>query len=76
MHGTILVTGAAGKTGHAIIHALIIRGQAVRAFIRRPEQVQVARAAGVEHLRTFAEFMAVVAASCGVTPLTAARPAV
>ena len=32
----ILVTGAAGKTGKAVIKALIARGAAVRAFIRNP----------------------------------------
>jgi uncharacterized protein YbjT (DUF2867 family) len=32
----ILVTGASGKTGQAIVRALATRGQAVRAFVRRP----------------------------------------
>ena len=35
----ILVTGAAGKTGRAVIRALTTRGEAVRALVHRPEQV-------------------------------------
>jgi len=34
----IVVLGAAGKTGRAIIRALAARGQAVRALVRRPAQ--------------------------------------
>lgn len=34
----ILVTGAAGKTGRAIIRALITKGQAVRALVHHPDQ--------------------------------------
>lgn len=33
----ILVTGASGKTGRAVITALVARGVAVRAFVRRTE---------------------------------------
>ena len=33
----ILVTGASGKTGRAVISALVARGAAVRAFVRRTE---------------------------------------
>lgn len=36
----ILVTGAAGKTGRAVIQALTARGEAVRALVHRPEQVR------------------------------------
>jgi uncharacterized protein YbjT (DUF2867 family) len=36
----ILVTGAAGKTGRAVIRALIAKGQAVRALVHRPEQAR------------------------------------
>src|SRR6185369_2935048 len=32
----ILVTGAGGKTGKAVIKALVARGAAVRAFVRSP----------------------------------------
>lgn len=42
----ILVTGGAGKTGQAVIAALAVRGTAVRALVRRPEQAQLARRAG------------------------------
>jgi uncharacterized protein YbjT (DUF2867 family) len=35
----ILVTGAAGKTGQAVIRALLNRGARVRGLVRRPEQV-------------------------------------
>ena len=40
----ILVTGAAGKTGRAVIRALQTRGVAVRAWVRSPKQAM----AGVE----------------------------
>lgn len=33
----ILVTGASGKTGRRVVAALVAKGAAVRAFIRRPE---------------------------------------
>lgn len=36
----ILVTGAAGKTGKAIIHALARAGQPLRAWLRRAEQAE------------------------------------
>ena len=36
----ILVTGAAGKTGHAVIDALAQTGRPVRAWLRRHEQAQ------------------------------------
>lgn len=42
----ILLTGAAGKTGRALLQALARRGQVVRALVRRPEQSAAARAAG------------------------------
>lgn len=44
----ILVTGAAGKTGQAVIRALAARGTAVRALVRRPEQVGVVQSAGAQ----------------------------
>jgi NAD(P)H dehydrogenase (quinone) len=44
----ILVTGASGKTGRAVISALAARGQAVRAFVHRAEAVQPALAAGAK----------------------------
>jgi uncharacterized protein YbjT (DUF2867 family) len=42
----ILVTGAAGKTGQAVIRALHERGAAVRAWVRRPEQMDAVEALG------------------------------
>jgi NAD(P)H dehydrogenase (quinone) len=36
----ILVTGAGGKTGRAVIRALVARGAAVHAFVRRAEQAK------------------------------------
>src|SRR5687768_7584784 len=42
----ILVIGAAGKTGRAVISALHQQNAAVRALVRRPEQEQSVREAG------------------------------
>lgn len=42
----ILVTGAAGKTGLAVLRALHARGAAARAFVRRDEQREAVIAAG------------------------------
>jgi|HubBroStandDraft_3_1064219.scaffolds.fasta_scaffold24971_2 NAD(P)H dehydrogenase (quinone) len=42
----ILVTGAAGKTGQAVVKALAAKGARVRAFVRRPEQVAAVKALG------------------------------
>ncbi|MCZ2127542.1 MAG: NmrA family NAD(P)-binding protein [Anaerolineales bacterium] len=42
----ILVTGAAGKTGQAVVRALSARGESVRAFVRRAEQVDQLLALG------------------------------
>jgi NAD(P)H dehydrogenase (quinone) len=42
----ILVTGAAGKTGQAVIKALAAKSARVRAFVRRPEQVAAVKALG------------------------------
>jgi uncharacterized protein YbjT (DUF2867 family) len=42
----ILVTGAGGKTGLAIIRALAAHGQRVRALVRRPEHAQSLEQAG------------------------------
>jgi len=44
----ILVTGAAGKTGRAIIRALAAREQTVRALIHRDEQAQLVRSLGAQ----------------------------
>lgn len=42
----ILVTGAAGKTGRAVINALAEQGERVRALVHRPEQSQIVHASG------------------------------
>ena len=46
LKGVILVTGAGGKTGRAVIQALVARGESVRALIRKPSQVDQAKADG------------------------------
>jgi NAD(P)H dehydrogenase (quinone) len=43
----ILVTGAGGKTGKAVIKALVARGAAVRAFVRSPAHEAALTALGV-----------------------------
>ncbi len=48
----ILITGAAGKTGRAVIRALVSRGQSVRALVRRPEQVRPVKELGVQEVVT------------------------
>jgi NAD(P)H dehydrogenase (quinone) len=42
----ILVTGAAGKTGRAVVTALAGKGEKVKALVRRPEQVEQLKALG------------------------------
>lgn len=42
----ILVTGAAGKTGQAVMRALAAKGAPIRAFVRRSEQRQPAESSG------------------------------
>jgi uncharacterized protein YbjT (DUF2867 family) len=44
----ILVTGAAGKTGQAIVQALSAKGGAIRALVYRAEQVQTMESRGVQ----------------------------
>lgn len=43
----ILVTGAAGKTGRAVIRALLPTGKSIRAFIRQESQIEDMRSLGV-----------------------------
>src|SRR5271166_6147330 len=47
----ILVTGAAGKTGNAIVKALAAKGAAVRALVRRPEHIDALRQYGAAEVR-------------------------
>lgn len=42
----ILVTGAAGKTGKAVVQTLALRAAPTRAFVRRPEQIDELHACG------------------------------
>jgi uncharacterized protein YbjT (DUF2867 family) len=44
----ILVTGAAGKTGRAVIRALVAKGEAVRALVHRPEQAGLVQGLGAQ----------------------------
>jgi uncharacterized protein YbjT (DUF2867 family) len=44
----ILITGAAGKTGQAVIKALVAGRQSVRALVRRDEQTQVVKSLGAK----------------------------
>src|SRR5262245_30983114 len=46
----ILVTGAAGKSGRAVIRALARRGASVRAWVRRPDQAQSVRQEGASEV--------------------------
>ena len=46
----ILVSGAAGKTGLAVVRALVARGEAVRALVHRMDQVQSVQDAGVQEI--------------------------
>ncbi len=46
----ILVTGAAGKTGRAVVRALVARGAAVRALVYRPTQVAPLKELGAQEL--------------------------
>jgi uncharacterized protein YbjT (DUF2867 family) len=44
----ILVTGAAGKTGQAVIQALVAHGDSVRALVHRSDQIQPVEALGAQ----------------------------
>jgi len=46
----ILVTGAAGKTGRAVIRALVARGTDVRALVHRPEQIRLVEELGAQQV--------------------------
>ncbi|MEX2143029.1 MAG: NmrA family NAD(P)-binding protein [Anaerolineales bacterium] len=49
-HRFTLVTGAAGKTGLAVIRALTQRGVRIRALVRTADQAQVVRLAGASEI--------------------------
>ncbi len=46
----ILVTGAGGKTGMAMLKALVARGAAVRAFVRSSSHQAALKAIGVHNV--------------------------
>jgi len=46
----ILVTGAAGKTGRAVIRALASRGESVRVLVHRPDQIRAAEELGAREV--------------------------
>lgn len=43
----ILITGAGGKTGRAVIRALVSKGETVRALVHRPDQIKSVESLGV-----------------------------
>ncbi len=43
----ILITGANGKTGRAVVKALLSKGEPIRAFVHRTEQIQEIKSFGV-----------------------------
>ncbi len=46
----VLVTGAGGRTGHAVVPALAQAGHAVRVFVRRPESGEALTALGASEV--------------------------
>ncbi len=64
----ILVTGAAGKTGKAVVKALACKGARVRALIRNPEAAGRLMALGAAEvaLGSFADAVALASAAAGV----------
>ena len=46
----ILVTGAAGKTGQAVIRTLTAKGEKVRALVHRPEQTRTVEELGAQEV--------------------------
>ncbi len=63
----ILVTGAAGKTGKAIVKALAAKGASVRALVRRPEHIEVLKQLGATEVcvGSFEDAVAVAGAVAG-----------
>jgi NAD(P)H dehydrogenase (quinone) len=64
----ILVTGAAGKTGNAIVRALGARGASVRALVRWPEQTAKLKALGAVEacVGSFEDAQALARAASGI----------
>lgn len=46
----ILITGANGQTGRAIIRTLLSKGEEVRAFVHKAEQIQELKTLGVKEV--------------------------
>lgn len=46
----ILITGANGKTGRAIIRSLLSKGEEVRAFVHKVEQIQELKSLGIKEV--------------------------
>ena len=44
----ILITGASGKTGRAVLTALLRKAETVRAFVHRPDQIDPIRESGAQ----------------------------
>jgi NAD(P)H dehydrogenase (quinone) len=67
----ILITGAGGKSGQAIIHALAQQGMPVRAFVRNQSQAERVQAAGAVESFTgdLADGAALYAAAAGIRAL-------
>jgi NAD(P)H dehydrogenase (quinone) len=63
----ILVTGAAGKTGKAVVATLAVKGARVRALVRRQDQVEALRKLGAAEvaLGSFEDGRALSAAASG-----------
>jgi uncharacterized protein YbjT (DUF2867 family) len=63
----ILVTGAAGKTGKAVVKALATRGATVRALVRRPENAVALEALGAAEviIASFEDSAALARAAAG-----------
>ncbi len=64
----ILITGAAGKTGKAVVKALAARGARVRALVRNPEHAGALMALGAAEvvLGSFTDDAALASAAAGV----------
>ena len=46
----ILITGAAGKTGRAIIRSLVGEGESMRALVHHRKQIQTVKATGAQEV--------------------------
>lgn len=67
----ILITGAAGKTGRAILKELVSRNQEIRVFVRKPEQAQALTELGAKEtaIGDFLDISSIQAAVEGVSSI-------